>query len=270
MITSVTLAKSSTFTTDILHLPHSHGCIFQKCLTHKFVKEVYDFLDLPPVPPQLMSLSVRQKIQATRYEGDPNDEEAIRQWLLQSFSCHLFLLRRTIDPTCDLEEFHDLTVLKNEIETTKRRTKKFQSTKMHSLHTELARRVKVTKEMLDRMERAEAERMRDSLLLKEDPMMTINRHLEEVTQEIADLSIQEKIKEKVIEDHGEKEMHTIPREDLLSSVTDAIENLTITDQQRKLIEDETHRRFSGELAERRKERGLPEDPELTFEKIIFI
>ena len=77
--------------------------------------EVFSFLDLPAVLPQLRALSLHQRLDQLNYGGDKNDEEEIRAFLLRRYSSILGGLRLLSDGSNPRQEFDDLDALKMEI-----------------------------------------------------------------------------------------------------------------------------------------------------------
>ena len=258
MKTLVMLAKSSTFTTNISLLPHFHGCIFQKCLSDAFVREVEQFLDIPPTPPQLRDLGIFQRLKDLNYTGEKNDESAIRRHLLERYThTHLCcrIMAKEIVPAGRFEfkdhyqRFENLPALKQEITRLRAKLPKMAGIPMTRLFRESERvLIKIVEQNKLTAERRKWEREQEEKL-KENPFDLLVKKIEEIT----------------IERKGESQKDD--RETTLETLQMMIEDMKIDPEKRDVM-DEAKRRFHEERNRRLAEQGLPLDPKSSFAKIL--
>ena len=203
-------------------------------LRPKFVEEMTQFLELPPTPPQLRVLSLKQRLQKERYSGDENDEDGIRAFLIRKYGGILSILEYLCGDY-EVKTYDSLDMIKTEIMRVKSQIKQLRGVKMCGIFDETINYVRRVGGGAKQMMEDRAKILFDTALLGKSPIKMISNMIDEEVKEESGESLIEKIDQK-LEQKG--------KDFTIDDVTNELEKMFIIDERFVEIGKQSTARFN--------------------------
>ena len=228
--------------------------------------EIFSFLVIPTVPPQLRTLAIHQRLNDLEYAGDKNDEGEIRADLLKNFAVVHRSLRLMAGEIVEQEVFEDLQTLKQEIVRQRARHPNLAGKPMTKLFSELYHLMKKENERIEREERSEMRMETEKAIFGEDPITLLAEMMDDVSIEKKDKSYIDSITDQLTSlSITPENVHEKPKEEVEDAVLKGLEEMKITPVERVEFFTEARRRLHEERNRRLEARGLPKSHLSTFD-----